>query len=198
MPEYIVRKIESSVPCEADWDLAETALIDVAPWEKDYPEKCLSTAKLLATPGGIIVKLTSFEKDPVRQVFDDWGEIWTDSCLEFFFMPDSRTGVYYNFECNANGFMLVGKGNGRKPRERVTPRDGSRSFFSINTENGDDHWSVVYRIPKDYFGEIYRPKGNFYKCQERIPERMHFMCWSRIETEKPDFHRPEFFGDIRF
>lgn len=196
MGEYVVSKIGKKAPEEADWNGAEAAAIDFSPWEKDFPAKYASFAKLIETEDAIFVRLESFEKDPVRRVFDDWGEIWTDSCLEFFFMPDSRTGVYYNFECNANGYMLVGKGTGRKGRERVTPKSGSGEFFHIKTAAVGEAWSVTYRIPKEFIGVIYEPRGNFYKCQEAVPERMHFQCWCDIEAEKPDFHRPEFFGEI--
>ena len=26
----------------------------------------------------------------------------------------------------------------------------------------------------------------------------HFLSWRPIRTEKPDFHRPEFFGEVTF
>ncbi|MBP5311806.1 MAG: hypothetical protein J6112_03110 [Clostridia bacterium] len=198
MVTYNVKKINKQIPDEADWLAAETAEIGFSPWEKDFPTKYRSTAKLIDTGAHVAVRLESFEKDPVRLVFDDWGEIWTDSCLEFFFMPDPGTGVYCNFECNANGCMLVGKGSSRKPRERVTPRTGSAEFFSIRPEILEDSWRVTYLIPKSFIGDITEPMGNFYKCQEHFPEKAHFQCWSDIKAEKPDFHRPEFFGRIVF
>lgn len=198
MPVYKVKMINSEEPSEADWAAAESARIEFAPWKENYPAFFEATAKLINAKDAIFVRLSSCESDPVRLVFDDWGEIWTDSCLEFFFMPDSRTGVYYNFECNANAFMLVGKGASRKPRERVTPKTGSKEFFDIKTDVSGGCWTVTYRIPKSFVGELFMPRGNFYKCQEHFPEKMHFQCWSDIEAERPDFHRPEFFGEIDF
>ena len=37
--------------------------------------------------------------------------------------------------------------------------------------------------------------GNFYKCGDAtlLP---HYLSWSQIDTEQPDFHRPEFFGEL--
>lgn len=198
METYSVIKTGKRTPGEDDWDAAEKAVIGCSPWAEKYPAKYDSYAKLIETEDGIFVRMASFEKDPVRMVRDDRGEIWTDSCLEFFFMPDSRTGIYYNFECNANRAMLAGRGTGRKNRERVTPMSGSAEFFSINAEIYDDFWQVTYRIPKPFVGVICEPRGNFYKCQESVPERMHFQCWSNISSEKPDFHKPEFFGRIVF
>ncbi len=198
MTVYNVKKIAKALPDEADWAAAETANIACSPWEAAYPAKFVSNAKLMETEDALFVRLTSYESDPVRRVLDDRGEIWTDSCLEFFFMPDSRMGVYYNFECNANACMLVGKGTQRKMRERVTPEGGSKEFFDIKAEVLGDFFRVTYRIPKSFIGGIFEPRGNFYKCQEYLPEKMHFQCWSNIIAEKPDFHKPEYFGIINF
>ena len=34
---------------------------------------------------------------------------------------------------------------------------------------------------------------NIYKCGDKTAHP-HFLSWAPIRTEKPDFHRPEFFG----
>jgi hypothetical protein len=38
-------------------------------------------------------------------------------------------------------------------------------------------------------------RANFYKCADntRIP---HYVSWNPIEVASPDFHRPEFFGEL--
>ena len=36
-----------------------------------------------------------------------------------------------------------------------------------------------------------------YKCGDELPHP-HFRSWKSIETEKPDFHRPEFFAEVAF
>jgi hypothetical protein len=40
-------------------------------------------------------------------------------------------------------------------------------------------------------------RANFYKCGDDLPEP-HFLAWNMINTEEPDFHRPEFFGTLEF
>ena len=37
--------------------------------------------------------------------------------------------------------------------------------------------------------------GNFYKCGDAT-EMPHYLSWNPIQTERPDFHRPEFFGEL--
>ena len=39
--------------------------------------------------------------------------------------------------------------------------------------------------------------GNFYKCASGSSQP-HYLSWNPINTEKPDFHRPDFFGKIIF
>ena len=40
-------------------------------------------------------------------------------------------------------------------------------------------------------------RANFYKCGDKTLQP-HFLSWSPIHSEKPDFHRPEDFGIINF
>ncbi|WP_084054648.1 carbohydrate-binding family 9-like protein [Caldicoprobacter faecalis] len=56
-----------------------------------------------------------------------------------------------------------------------------------------------YFIEKYYGGQDFRCgkriKANFYKCGDKT-KYPHWGCWNRIDTPHPDFHRPEFFGDL--
>ena len=69
-------------------------------------------------------------------------------------------------------------------------------------KEGIHSWQVVVAIPFDMMGidcnnmpEMVN--ANFYKCGDKtsIP---HYVSWNKIETENPDFHRPEFFGELYF
>ena len=42
-----------------------------------------------------------------------------------------------------------------------------------------------------------RMKGNFYKCGDHL-QKPHFLSWNPIHVDRPDFHRPEFFGELVF
>ena len=61
-------------------------------------------------------------------------------------------------------------------------------------------WSVAMGIPFDLLGypEGVRPsvlRANLYKCADEtaVP---HYVSWNPIDTPAPDFHRPEFFGEL--
>ena len=40
-------------------------------------------------------------------------------------------------------------------------------------------------------------RANFYKCADKSAHP-HFLAWNRVDTPAPDFHRPDFFGELTF
>ncbi len=153
--------------------------------------------------------LVGEKKAPVRYSrFQD--PVYKDSCVEFFIdmFPAKRRG-YINFEMNAAGTLLAQFGPGRDHRRSLWPEDLA-GFSVIGAEElpeagGGPAWSVAYKIPLTLFGKFYgeelrpghRAAANFYKCGDdtAIP---HYGAWSPVETPTPDFHRPEYFGQLIF
>jgi len=149
------------------------------------------------------------KKAPVRYTkFQD--PVYKDSCVEFFVdMFPARHLGYLNFEMNAAGTLLAQFGPDRNSRRPLWPED--LAGFSviaaeeIGEERGGPAWSVEYRIPLALFRRIYsedvrpghRAAANFYKCGDNTP-LPHYGAWSRVGTTAPDFHRPEFFGELLF
>jgi hypothetical protein len=39
--------------------------------------------------------------------------------------------------------------------------------------------------------------GNVYKCGDAMPQA-HYLTWNPIGTSRPDYHRPEYFGYLKF
>lgn len=69
---------------------------------------------------------------------------------------------------------------------------------------GECTWEVALLIPYKVFFKhaITRLDGmsiraNFYKCGDEL-QKPHFLSWNPIKIEKPDFHRPDFFGLLEF
>ena len=69
---------------------------------------------------------------------------------------------------------------------------------------GECSWEVALVIPYSAFfmhnvtslgGKTIR--ANFYKCGDKL-QTPHFLSWSPIDLEKPNFHCPEFFGELHF
>ena len=141
--------------------------------------------------------------------------------MEFFFQPDpQRDPRYINLEFNSLGTHLIGMGTGRHDlrflqytdRELLDVRSGilkapGDGEGGVNQERpGIRGWFVSFAVPfaylKKYFPD-FSPhkgvlmKGNFYKCGD-LTLYPHYGCWSSIRYEKPDFHRPEYFGELVF
>lgn len=139
---------------------------------------------------------------------DDNGHVWEDSCCEFF-VADPSDGTYCNFEMNCIGTLLNAKGAGRsgrvqRPQESL---DRVRRFSTLpRREYSSDgeifSWSAGMLIPFDLMGidaaDIPSSvRANFYKCGDNTAHT-HFLSWNPVGCPSPDFHRPEFFGELLF
>ena len=61
-------------------------------------------------------------------------------------------------------------------------------------------WRVTVLIPFELVGVDpenlpEKLRANFYKCGDKTAHP-HYVSWSPIDTPKPDFHRPDFFGEL--
>ncbi|NSW90041.1 MAG: carbohydrate-binding family 9-like protein [Firmicutes bacterium] len=214
---YTVKKINLQVkPLQEAWKNVPVINIDNFPWDNNgYRPK--TEAKLFYTDTHFHIFFKSWENEIKITYHNMNDDVYKDSCVEFFIKPkpdsDSR---YFNFEMNSIGTLLLGLGDNRYDRERII-LDNPFEIFGIstsvtkdivesynNSESQNKFWAVEYSIPftfiERYFGKLnirpgYRLEGNFYKCgdETKFP---HFGCWNPIKVESPDFHRPEFFGDL--
>jgi hypothetical protein len=150
------------------------------------------------------------EEQSIRAVAQkDNDSVWEDSCAEFFISP-AADGLYYNVECNCAGTLLLGVGEGRNNRQLAAPeitrqidRWTSLGRAPFETRNQPTHWELTLRIPYSVFFrhsitslDGLTLKGNFYKCGDNLPVP-HFISWNPISTPTPDFHCPQFFGELQ-
>jgi len=56
--------------------------------------------------------------------------------------------------------------------------------------------SIFVHHPNLTFDKL-QAKANFFKCGDDT-QQPHFLSWQPIDTPRPDFHRPEFFGFLQF
>lgn len=143
------------------------------------------------------------------------GEVWKDSCVEFFFAPNSaRPHAYFNLEANCRGVLLAQHHTGPRQNSRflaVEDCEKIRLAASITEPfegqiNEPLEWTLEYALPfgiLSTYMEIDRPapgvcwRANFYKCADEC-SHPHWLSWSPLDIPEPDFHRPEFFGQMRF
>lgn len=129
-----------------------------------------------------------------------------DSCVEFF-MQTPGSEEYWNFEFNCIGAINASHRKDRKHPIRLTDMElatvkryatcGNNPFQELE---GIFNWGLTIAIPFELIGVDVskRPiemKGNLYKCASAT-SMPHYLSWASIKTDKPDFHRPEYFGKI--
>ncbi|MGM9753623.1 MAG: carbohydrate-binding family 9-like protein [Candidatus Cryptobacteroides sp.] len=183
--------------------------LSVCPWPKDFPASPQVSFKIAHNSNSIYLEF-SVEEDYSRAQAFDAGRVWEDSCVEFFCSPNPEDGIYYNFECNCIGSLLLCAGKGRHER-LAAPQAVLNSVQRFSTleqkcfeSTHIDIWKMVLIIPKEAFFlhnleslDGMHMRGNFYKCGDLLPQP-HFLSYAPINTPKPDFHRPEFFCNLDF
>ena len=139
---------------------------------------------------------------------EDNGRSWEDSCCEFF-VADPFDGTYYNFEMTCIGSLLASKRQSRLESTLIPAEELKRVIRHSSLEHREwdasgeiFSWTVAMLIPFDLIGIDSNDlpvsvRGNFYKCGD-LTAHPHFLSWNPIDTPKPDFHRPEFFGELIF
>jgi len=194
-----------------NWEAVPSAEINNSEWTGISASELSKTyAKAFFTAdgaeSGLTVRLYCHEESPRTNITENDGAVYTDSCLEFFcnFLPH-KSDKYINFEINSNGVLHCAIGSGRNGRvfaRKIVKEELMPKPVSIKTE---EYWCVEFTVSQDFVREIYginetfgigsEIKGNFYKSGECC-EPMHFLTWSLVETEAPDYHRPEYFGTL--
>ena len=134
------------------------------------------------------------------------GPVWEDSCVEIFLANPAGEG-YFNFETNCIGTSLAAKRRSKTVADMFGDElmsqirtVGSLPHEAIDSKGEGQQWTMLKIIPFSVLGIEQAPaslKGNFYKCGDCC-EQMHFLSWSPIGLPAPNFHCPEFFGEITF
>jgi hypothetical protein len=217
---YEVQRLQGSITIDANWDKA--AWKQVTPLELTHfmgkrPEHFPKTQARLLYDDKAIYVIFRVEDRYVRAVAKQHDDpVCRDSCVEFFFSPGTSIAAgYFNLEMNCGSTMLF--------HFQVTPRKDSISVKpehiatveaahslprTVNPEiPGPITWTVEYRLPVDWLAKYHpdaqRPapgvvwKANFFKCADDC-SHPHWLTWSRVDNPYPDFHRPEFFGELAF
>lgn len=195
-------------------DLDSVMELEAARFDVDtvnWPEVCfyapLCSGRIARTEGSLVVDFRVSGLDLRAENKEDNGSQWEDSCVEFF-VQDPDGSVYYNFEINALGKVLACCGPDRSHRTK-RPQEEMEAIARFATvkkldsvKEGLQNWRVCIIIPFELIGidpgnlpsSI---RANFYKCGDKTAHP-HFVSWNPIDIPNPDFHRPDFFGELRF
>lgn len=148
------------------------------------------------------------------------GEVWKDSCVEFFVQPEGAAG-HFNFEIDAGGTLLASyivdptrlPGGGFADWAPLPPEWMARVAVRTSLPPvvdpplpGPLDWCAELSVPLELLAAVSgapcRPRpgcewrGNFYHCGDETPSP-RWGAWSDV-GERLDFHQPEKFGVLRF
>lgn len=179
--------------------------ITYAPWEEGtvLPEAAFSIAH---NAKAILLKYYVTEQQ-IKATYHEFNDpVYEDSCVEFF-ISFNNEAEYYNLEFNCAGTARVQFGPGKTERNFICAKrlEAIRYLVSIrNASAAGVSWELTLYLPKELFKfhpnlqlEQTPVRLNFYKCGDALPVP-HFLCWSNIIADKPEFHLPAFFKDAIF
>ena len=204
-----INEDSSSFTSDHFWESVPSLAIEKYLWVfNNYRPKV--EVKVCYSDKNLFVHFRTYEKE-IKVVYTDINDpVHKDSCVEFFVnLFPNKTRKYFNFELNAIGTIHVGFGAVGK-RARLSAEDietieiNSSLSDPVYGEYGSDHWDIIYKIPLSIFEKYYdekfdggEAKGNFYKCGDETSFE-HYGVWNLIDSSKPNFHLPQFFGDLIF
>ncbi len=183
-------------------------LIETVNWP-EFPRQSTAALSCSWSHEGIRLDFTVHDTAIQAQIAEDNGPVWRDRCIEWF--ASFNGSDYYNFEVNAIGTLLVQYGADRThrhaiPLERLAlvKRWSSLGRRPFGLTGAPVSWCLSLVIPRAFFvpeGFRIEPgtvaQGNFYLCGDDLPVRQ-YLSYYPVQSARPDFHRPESFGPIRF
>ena len=174
-------------------------------WDQTGPFPTVS-GSITADDHQISVRFDTREAE-IRAKFSNHNEdVYTDSCVEFFCAFYEDDPRYINIEINPIGTTHFGMGEGRHGRV-LQSAENVRALgvhTCVDRSEASAHWTAAITIPFAFIARLYGRETfskdsvlrcNFYKCGDKLLSP-HWGSWKPVGSEHPDFHRPEFFGDV--
>lgn len=184
---------------------ANREYIEVINW-KEYHYKPIVAFDVARTEKNLYIRYFVHGNSLKAAYEIDNSPVHKDSCVEFFMKKEGDT-EYMNFEFNCIGTCDAARRLSRDVKTSLTPdeyksiqRLSSVKSKAFNEQTGIHTWSLTVVIPFVLMGldPANLPEkilGNFYKCADETQDP-HFLSWSPIDVLQPNFHVPEFFGEI--
>ena len=194
MSSYVIKCVSEPV----DWDNIASAPLSECAWSPNPAPKA-SVQAVFIPDKGLVFHLKSLAAPTRTENWEPDSRVWEDSCLEVFLAFTENE--YINLEANSNSALRASVGPDRTDRKFISLMDIEQP--QLSALEGPDSWEIFLFVPSDMVRSLYnidlKPgvhfKGNFYSCGDLTPAP-HYSAWNSVDTAAPDFHRPEFFGDL--
>ncbi len=216
---YQVTKLDQSITIDGNWDKKPWQPIKAMKLKNFMGEKPrhrpLTQVKLGYDDQAIYVIFRVKDRYVLAVTKNYQGRVYEDSCVEFFFTPgEDLNDGYFNLEMNGGGTALFHhQDKQKKNRINIPNRDFQKVLVAhslpqiVDPEIKDPViWTVEYRIPYTILrnhSEFVEPatgakwRANFYKCADNS-SHPHWLTWSPVVFPAPNFHLPEYFGELIF
>ena len=212
MTQYIIKKAASFSP---DWQVIDAIAINNFPWYQSG-KKQDTQVKLTANSETLFIQVIAQDNYSfAKQTELNHMLLCEDSCVEFFFSPSGLLGSsYVNLEVNCCGTLHLAYGAGRNNRQFISQEAasliqcksslnvGMNSPVKIESEH-DHEWRVEIALPFTAIEQLTSESvnkakwfANFYRCGGRTEPQ--YAVWNNIDVSEPDYHRPEYFGELVF
>lgn len=195
--------VDLVMEAKAQWEYIESVN-----WEEEFPYKPVAAFGIARTDRNLYIRYFVRGNSLKASYAEDGSPVYTDSCVEFF-MKKEEDAEYMNFEFNCIGTCDASRRLSRSESKSVTAGEylSIRRYPSVRSrafpeKTGIHAWALIVCIPFEVMGlnpDSLPEKimGNFYKCADGT-KYPHYLSWNPVETKQPDFHRPEYFGEIFF
>lgn len=216
---YKVSKLSRPMKIDADWNKSQWKNVETIKVDKHMgglPKFApIVEAKMTYDDKNVFVIFRVQDKFVKSTVQEFNGAVSENSCVEFFFSPDSSHPLsYFNLEVNAGGTPLIYYiSDPWKKFVKLEDKDISKIEIAHSLPKKVDPeitepitWFIECRIPLDMlqkYSNVSVPgagvtwKGNFYKTGSKT-SNPNYMTWSFVDHPKPNFHLPQFFGTLKF
>ena len=217
--EYLVSKLKKPMKIDGNWNKAAWKKIETIKIETYMgtvsPFKPTVEAKMIYDTDNVYVIFRVKDRFVKSIVTEYNGNVSGDSCVEFFFAPNSDAPLkYFNLEINAGGTPLIYYIS--KPWTEFVKLEApeikqieiAHSLPSVVDPEITEPvtWTIEYRIPLSMlkkFSNVTNPapgviwNANFYKTGSRT-SNPNYLTWNFVDNPKPNFHLPQFFGVLKF
>ena len=217
--EYLVSKLKKPMKIDGNWNKAQWKKIETIKIDNYMgtvsPFKPTVEAKMIYDTDNVYV-IFRVKDQFVKSIVTEYnGNVSGDSCVEFFFSPDSNEPLkYFNLEINAGGTPLIFYVTKaltefvKLQAPDIKQIEIAHSLPSVVDPQITEPvtWTIEYRIPLSMlkkFSNVTNPapgvvwKANFYKTGSRT-SNPNYLTWNFVDNPRPNFHLPQFFGVLKF
>lgn len=214
VPRYVIERAATPIVIDGvldpsePWSAATTIDSFQFPWWKQGAREA-TTARMLWDDAYLYVAFEAMDAHISAYLTGRDSPVSRDDAVEVFFACDpADVSIYFNFEFNAIGTILD-----RSPDDNRSGKWNSEGVLvgikidgTLNDSTDTDHrWTTEIAIP---FADLVPwaprlPPGdgdhwrlNLYRIGGEVNPQ--YSLWSNTRTQKPQYHKPDRFGLVRF